>query len=248
MAPAKTPAIKITSFAFPPDRVLAGKYTVIRRLGAGWEGEVYLVRERGTGIERAAKFFFPQRNPGNRALHFYARKLHKLSDCPILIRYHTRETMTFQRRPISFLISEYVQGEILSEFLKRQPGKRLDPFQALHLLHTLAEGIEAIHRRGEYHGDLHTDNIIVRRRGLGFDLKLVDMFSWGSRRRLLIEDDVCNLVRILYDAVGGPKHYARQPPEIKRICCGLKRSLILGKFRTAGQLRRHLEQLNWTSR
>ena len=239
---------KITSFAFDEGRILAGKYTVLGRLGGGWEGEVYLLRERGTGIERAGKFFFPHRNPGNRSLLFYARKLHKLSDCPILIRYHTRETMVFRDRPLPFLVSEYVQGEILSEFLKGQPGRRLDPFQALHLLHALAAGIESIHRQREYHGDLHTDNIVVRRRGLGFDLKLVDMFRWGPHKRLLIHEDVIDLVRLLYDATGGQRHYRRQPPEIKQICCGLKRTLILGKFKTAGQLRRHLENLVWTSR
>jgi putative component of toxin-antitoxin plasmid stabilization module len=56
---------------------------------------------------------------------------------------------------------------------------------------------------------------------------------------------VVDLVRILYDAVGGRKHYKRQPQVIKFICCGLKRSLILKKFRTAGQLREHLETLTW---
>ena len=98
---------KITSFAFDEGRILAGKYTVLGRLGGGWEGEVYLLRERGTGIERAGKFFFPHRNPGNRSLLFYARKLHKLSDCPILIRYHTRETMVFRDRPLPFLVSAF---------------------------------------------------------------------------------------------------------------------------------------------
>ena len=32
------------SFDLQPGRVLARKFEVIRRLGAGWEGEVYLVR------------------------------------------------------------------------------------------------------------------------------------------------------------------------------------------------------------
>ena len=36
-----------------------------------------------------------------------------------------------------------------------------------------------------------------------------------------------DLIRIFYDAIGGAKHYRKQPPEVKAICCGLKRSLIL---------------------
>ena len=136
---------EIDSFDFAPGRILAKKYEVISRLGAGWEGEVYLVRETATDIERAAKFFFPQRNPKNRNLLFYAKKLHKLRQCTILIHYLTQETILFKGQPISFLVSDYVEGELLSDFLKRQPGQRLSPFQAVHLLHALAMGIEEIH-------------------------------------------------------------------------------------------------------
>ncbi|MFV2059570.1 MAG: protein kinase [Gammaproteobacteria bacterium] len=235
----------IDTFNFQSGRILARKYEVIRRLGTGWEGEVYLVSECSTGIERAAKFFFPQRNPKNKNLLFYAKKLHKLRQCPILIHYHTQDIITFKNQPISFLVSDYVEGGLLSEFLSRQPGKRLDTFQALHLLHALAKGIENIHHLGEYHGDLHTDNVMVRRYGLGFDCKLLDMYMWGAPKKANIHDDVVDLVRLFYDMVGGKKHYTKLPIQAKDICNGLKRTLILKKFRSAGQLREHLELLEW---
>lgn len=238
----------IETFDLRPGDVLVGKYEVVSRLGRGWEGEVYLVSELATGIERAAKFFFPRRNPNNRTLNYYARKLHQLRHCPILIQYHTQETMDYEGTPVTFVVSEYVEGEPLSDFLARQPGKRLDPFQAFHLLHALAAGIESIHHLREYHGDLHTDNIIVRRAGLGFDVKLLDLYRWKAPRRVNIQDDVCDLVRIFYDAVGGKARYSKQPPEVKSICCGLKRTLILQKFNTAGQLRQKLETMPWESR
>lgn len=235
----------IERFEFHPGRQLAKKYEILRMLGQGWEGEVYLVRENMTGIERAAKFFYPQRNQNNKALTFYARKLHKLRHCPILIQYYTQERIVYRGIEIPFLVSDYIEGELLSRFLDRQKGKRLSPFQALHLLHALASGIESIHHMKEYHGDLHTDNIIIRRFGLSYDLKLLDMFHWGAPSKANIEEDVCNLVRIFYDALGGQKYYATQPREVKEICCGLKRSLILKKFRTAGQLREYLETMQW---
>ena len=228
--------------------MLVDKYEVVKHLGAGWEGEVYLVRELNTGIERAAKFFFPQRNPKNRTLTYYAKKLHRLRHCPIVIQYHTQEKVDYDGIPITFAVSEYVEGEPLTAFLKRQPGKRLDAFQAFHLLHALAAGIESIHHVQEYHGDLHTDNIIVKRSGLGFEVKLLDLYRWRAPRRQNIQDDVCDLVRILYDALGGRAHYAKQPPEVKAVCCGLRRSLILKKFSTAGQLREKLETMSWESR
>ena len=61
---------RIWSFNLPCGYCLAGKYQVVTLLGAGWEGEVYLVRERGTGIERTVKIFFPRRNPRDRTLRF----------------------------------------------------------------------------------------------------------------------------------------------------------------------------------
>lgn len=239
---------RIESFDFEPGDILAGKYEVVSHLGRGWEGEVYLVSEAGTGIERAAKFFFPHRNHHNRTLTYYAKKLHLLRDCPILIQYHTRETVDYEGVPVTFVVSEYVEGELLSDFLSRQPGKRLDPFQGFHLLHALAKGIESIHHLHEYHGDLHPENIIVRRAGLGFDVKLLDLYRWRAPKRVNIQDDVCDLVRVFYDAVGGRARYASQPPEVKAICCGLKRSLILRKFSTAGELRQCLETMRWESR
>ena len=236
---------KITRFKLPEGELLAGKYEVVARLGAGWEGEVYLVREKGTGIERTAKIFFPHRNPRDRALRFYARKLHKLRQCPILLQYHTQDRFNYRDLEVSFLVSEFIDGELLSDFLKRQSGQRLAPFQGLHLLHALATGIEQIHLRGEYHGDLHTDNVIVTRYGLTFDLKLLDMYHWGSPNADNIRHDVFDLVRIFYDALGGPKHYAKQPQPVKDICRGLKRGLIAREFRSAGKLRQRLESLEW---
>jgi tRNA A-37 threonylcarbamoyl transferase component Bud32 len=236
---------RITSFNFPPGHVLASKYKVLSLLGSGWEGEVYRVQEQGIGVERAAKIFFPQRNRKNRATKFYAKKLHKLRHCPILIQYHTQEQIDFHGISATVLVSEYVEGMLLSRFIKTQPGKRLTPFEGLHLLHALAAGVEEIHRLREYHGDLHDDNIIVKKKGLTFHVKLVDMYNWGAPDANNIRDDVCDLIRIFYDAIGGARFYAGQSQEIKDICCGLKRSLIIRKFRTAGHLRQYLETMTW---
>ncbi|HQH67788.1 MAG TPA: serine/threonine-protein kinase [Candidatus Hydrogenedentes bacterium] len=238
-------ALSIERFNLEPGRRLGAKYILGPMLGYGWEGEVYHVTEIATGIERAAKLFFPQRNPANRAVRFYATKLDKLRDCPILIQYHTQDTFVYRGTKITFLVSEYVQGELLPALIARQPGKCLQSFEGLHLLHPIAAGLEQIHRRGEYHGDLHLENVMVRRKGLGFDVKLVDIYHWGRRTREHIEDDVCSAIRLFYDAIGGAKRYASHRPEIKAICCGLKRSLIVKKFRTAGHLRRHLETMDW---
>lgn len=237
---------RTTPFDLEPGRVIARKYVVVSRLGGGWEGEVYRVRERDTDIERAAKFFYPERNIRNKTANAYARKLHALRECPVIIQYHVQEVIIVRRLPVTVLISEFVEGELLEEYVRRQPGKRIPLFQGIHLLHAMASGIESIHTTGEYHGDMHSENIIVRRLGLSFELKFLDMFHWGKNNRANRNEDIVNAIRIFYDAIGGAPRYRHHPDEIRRICCGLKRSIILKRFRTATALRRHLETQPWS--
>ena len=235
----------VHSFGFRPGRHLSGKYEVIGLLGRGWEGEVYRVRELATGIHRAAKFFYPERNRRDQAMAYYARKLDRLRRCDILISYLTHDQIRHRGATVKFLVSEFVQGEVLETFLRQQPDKRLSPFEALHLLHTLAAGLEQVHQLRDYHGDLHTRNIMVRRHGIGFAVKLIDIYRWHGSARENIQADVCDLVRVFYDAVGGRKHYRKQPAVVKSICLGLRRDLIRNKFRSAGELRSYLETLAW---
>lgn len=233
----------IQSFDFPAGRILVKKYKILELLGSGWEGEVYKVKEISTGIERAAKFFFPHRDIKNRLVIQYAKKLHKLHSCEIVIKYHTQETMLWRGLNVTFLISEFVHGDLLSTFLKTRSGKRLTDFQALHLLYALATGIEQIHNLGEYHGDLHAENIVVCKFGLGFEIKLLDFYHWSAPKRINIQDDVCDMIKIFFDALGGRKHYKSHSKQIQQVCCGLRKDLILKKFRTAGQLKSYLERL-----
>ena len=237
---------RLEEFDFSPGRILSRKYKVINKIGDGWEGEVYLVEELHTGIQKAAKFFYPHRNPKNKHLVQYAKKLHKLRHCDIITHYLTQEHMYYLGHDITYLISEYVEGERFDQFLKSQQGKRLPAFTALHFLYALAKGFEKIHSAGGFHGDLHAENIIIQRYGLGFQLKLIDMAIWETEKRPNVQEDICDMIILFYNALGGQKHYSKQPKVIKEIICGLKRTLILKKFRSAAQLRKKLEQLQWS--
>lgn len=235
----------VERFELQPRRVIGGRYVVNRLLGWGYEGEVYAVTERNTGIQRALKIFYPQRNQRDQALTFYARKLDRLRHCPILIQYHHTGTFRIRGGVCSYLVSELVEGELLADLIKRSPGRRLQTYEALLLLHTLAGGLELIHRAREYHGDVHDMNILVKRRGVHFDVKLVDFYQLGRADRGKIREDVIQLIRVLYDMVGGQRNYARQPAPVKYICAGLRRTLIAERFPTAAALREHLDTFTW---
>src|ERR1700761_3063002 len=165
--------VKVKRFDFPTGRIVAGKYIIERPLGSGWEGEVYVIVERLTGIRRAAKFYYPHRDPLGKAAIVYARKLDALRHCPILMQYHHQETAYVKRKKVMVVISELVEGQKLSAFLADQLEQKLSTFEALHVLYVLAKGIAPIHERGEYHGDIHDDNVTIRRQGIGFEVKLL---------------------------------------------------------------------------
>ena len=104
-----------------------------------------------------------------------------------------------------------------------------------------------MHNLKIHHGDLHAENIIVKRYGLGFELKLLDMYRWVGDKRSYTKDDVCEAINVFYSAIGGQRWYMVLPPEVKAICCGLKRTLIQKKFKSATALRNYLENIEWTS-
>ena len=55
--------------------------------------------------------------------------------------------------------------------------------------------MECVHAIGEYHGDLHSDNVILQRYGLTFDMKLVDLFQSSMSKRDAIQSDTVDLMR-----------------------------------------------------
>lgn len=239
---------RISSFDLRSGRKIGPRYVVEAPLGRGTEGEVYQVRELDTGVRRAAKLYFPHRDPDHKLSIRHAQKLDTLRHCPIVLQYHHSEFVTIRRQRTIALISELCEGVQLQKWIDRHPGHRLGPYRALHVLYNLARGLETIHVLGEYHADVHTENILIQPRGIQFALKLIDFYDWGRPARYKRQQDLSDTVRVFYDCLGGAKAYSRLPPECKFIIAGLKRKLIHKRFPTATDLRRHLETFEWTSR
>lgn len=237
---------KILSFDLSPGRTIAGKYQVIEKLGSGTEGEVYKVLELHTKRPRAIKLFYPHKNSNFKVSVRNAQKLDKLSNCPIVIAYHGHETIIIKKQKIAYIICEFIEGEILDSFVNKQRSKQLSIFPAIHLLYSLVCGLEYIHANGEYHGDLHTENIIIKRFGLEFEIKIIDFHHWGDSKQENRDEDIIKTIRIFYDILGGQKIYKKLPPSIKYIVCGLKRKLILERFKTVSHLKNHLELMDWS--
>lgn len=233
-------------FELMKGEVLAGRFCILNFLGSGSEGEVYKVEELHTRKLRAIKLFYPEKNKQFKVSIRSAQKLDKLRSCPIVIDYLSHEIIDIDEKRVACLITEYVKGESLEDFICKQKGKRLGVFPALHLLYSMVLGVEGIHLNGEYHGDLHVENIIIKRFGLEFDLKIIDLHHWGDSKKENREEDIIKIIQIFYETLGGAKYYSKLAPSLKNIICGQKRSLILKKFKNISSLKNHLERMDWS--
>lgn len=238
---------RIDSFDLRPGRHIGRSYVVEQLIGRGAEGEVYQVRDGRTGILRAAKFYFPHVDPQARRVAAHARKLEALRRCQIVLQYHHSEVLTIRRRQVIALVSELVQGIPLQAWIERHRGAWVDPYVAMQVYYHLIRGLAEIHALGEYHADVHTGNILIQPRGVGFDLKLIDFYDWGMPSRAKQKQDITDAARVYHDMVGGRLRYAKLPPEAKYLCAGLNNTLILKRFPTVAALRHHLETFAWTT-
>ena len=224
------------SYNFQPGRILARKYQVVAPLGSVREGEIYTLSECATGIERTAKFFYPHVDPLGRVATIHAQKLHKLRHCPILMQYRTQETISIGGAAVTFLVSDFVRGELLGDFVARQPGGKLEWFEAMHLLVAMARGIELMHEAGEAAGPLRFDNIMIRRVGLGFQAKLMELATAGRARPEHRRDDAHALIRLFHDVVAGGGGSKNLPTAVRERL-GSRRRPNLEGFRDAAEIR-----------
>jgi hypothetical protein len=152
--------------------VLAGRYRIIRLLGTGAMGAVYLGEHIKIGRQDAIKVLHPAMERDPEAIARFTRGARNASS----IRHRNVCTVydfgeTEDQR--AFLAMEYVEGEQLSDLLAREG--RLAPKRALHIAAQAADALQAAHFGGIVHRDLKPGNIMIGKDRQGVDLvKVVD--------------------------------------------------------------------------
>ena len=153
-------------------RVLS-HYRVLRELGRGGMGDVYLGEDLELGRLVALKFVTPQlrRDPVAVArLRDEARAVAALRH-PDIATIHDLVDADGEL----FLVMEYVEGRTLREHLRRGP---LGPEETFRIGRRLADALDHAHTRGIVHRDVKPENVMVMPDG---GVRLLDL---GLARRL----------------------------------------------------------------
>ncbi|HTG90055.1 MAG TPA: serine/threonine-protein kinase, partial [Vicinamibacterales bacterium] len=152
-----------------PARVI-GRYEVVRLLGAGGMGEVYLARDRELGRDVALKLATDSDRDSQARLRREAQHASQLNHPHICTIY---EVGTHEGQP--FIAMEYVEGRLLSEVI---PPGGLPMHLVVRCGAQIADAVAHAHANGVTHRDLKSANVVVTADGRA---KVLD---FGVARRL----------------------------------------------------------------
>jgi predicted Ser/Thr protein kinase len=139
------------------ERTLRDQFEVIRPLGRGGMGVVYLARERGLERLVAIKVLLPEVSATEESRERFRREARTaagLTHPNILPLYAFGEV-----GDLAYLVMGYVHGESLADRLN-QDGK-IQPDTARQILAELADALDYAHRHGVVHRDIKPENVLI---------------------------------------------------------------------------------------
>lgn len=138
-------------------RILFGKYLIVRKLGEGAMGEVWLVRHRDLGAERALKLINLGRfsDPEMRARARREARAMGLFSHPNAVAVHDANA----DGDLAYIEMEYIRGRSLNKVLEAGVPMPLD--WVARLVDQLCAVLEVAHAHGIVHRDLKPSNMML---------------------------------------------------------------------------------------
>ncbi|HTT69399.1 MAG TPA: protein kinase [Gemmatimonadales bacterium] len=166
--PAAAPAEAAAATALQAGQLFAGRYEIVRPLGAGGMGAVYLARDRELGEDVAVKMLHAELlgtdETATERLKAETRLARKISHRNV-VRTHDFGVCD----GACYVTMEYVEGMTVRQLLETRG--RLGVSAVLALGSQLAEALDVAHRQGVVHRDIKPQNLLLDAEGV---LKVMD--------------------------------------------------------------------------
>jgi len=154
-------------------QVIDGKYRVVKLLGAGGMGAVYLAEHMVIGRKVAVKVLLGSVAGNETAVARFEREAQAAGR---IGNDHILEVFDFGSLPDGsrYMVCEFLDGETLAARLTRQG--RIPPEALLPIARQLLSGLAAAHQAGVVHRDLKPENVFILRHkaGLADFVKIID--------------------------------------------------------------------------
>ncbi|MEM7678232.1 MAG: serine/threonine-protein kinase [Myxococcota bacterium] len=134
-----------------------GVYEIVRLIGVGGMGVVYLARHLGLGRDVAIKTIRPERLKEKRAIRRFLRE----GRAAARVRHpHVVDVYDIGRYDnLIYMVMEYLEGYSLTEHLHERG--RLTVFETAALLLPIVAALDSAHKRGVVHRDIKPSNIFL---------------------------------------------------------------------------------------
>jgi len=152
-------------------RVVDSRFRILRLLGAGGMGAVYLAEHVGIGKKVAIKVLRADLRGQRDIVGRFRREAMAVSR---LTDAHTITVFDFGVwKGLVYLVMEYLRGADLAAVLERE--RRLDIVRTLRVAHQICSSLAEAHAMGIVHRDLKPENIFISRTTSGDELvKVLD--------------------------------------------------------------------------
>ena len=169
--------------------VVAGRYKILKRLGTGGMGQVFLVQHVHTDERLALKALLDTVIQDTNALERFRREARTPAriDSDHVVRVTDADAAP-ELKGSPFLVMEYLKGEDLDAYVKRTGP--LAPREVVNFVKQIARVLDKAHALGIIHRDLKPENIFITQRedGSAF-LKILDFgiakFTGGAAHDLV---------------------------------------------------------------
>lgn len=163
--------------------VQVGPYSIIRRIGAGGMGIVYLARHRHLARNAAIKVILPEYSADRRMvrrLFTEARAIAKLRH-PSIVEIFDCDILPDGR---AYIVMEYLEGESLGSCLSRVGSLYPDMGTALAITGLVADALHVAHENGIVHRDLKPDNVYLTYNRVCADRPAIKLLDFGVAKLL----------------------------------------------------------------
>ena len=162
-----------------PGMLIRGTYRIVRKLGQGGMGDVYLAEQILLGEPQVLKFLSKEVSQDQELVSRFLREVQTLRQ----IR-HRNVVNAWSLEPAEdgtlFFSMEFVDGPDLLSFV-RHSAQPFDVSVALEITRAIAEGLGAAHALGMVHRDIKPENILMAREGDNWFPKIADFGIVASK-------------------------------------------------------------------
>ena len=143
-----------------PDEQRFGRFQLLKPLGKGSFGEVWLAHD--PKLQRDVALKFPR--PGKQKNFIWEAQAAARLNHPNIVTVHEVGEETYNGKPNwPYIASEYIHGQDLAKVLKSEleQGRALAPKRVAELCVKVAEALHTAHKAGVVHCDLKPLNILI---------------------------------------------------------------------------------------